>query len=222
MLLGGIPRERTVLVEGEPGTGKTILSLHFLLAGILFPSGDPEPGVLVCLDSKPADVIREAASFGWDLNKLMDLNQFIMIDAFSGRLGLKPELPFAIPVGKFEFKTIMDRISEAQEKVGAKRLVIDPVSALLDDLDIQERREAVMRLAALLSRLSLTTLLTSELDEVGTGVERYASHGIIKLLYEKVEGSVKRRLRIVKMRGTMHSMDIIPFDISSKGIELKV
>lgn len=88
-------------------------------------------------------------------------------------------------------------------------MVLNSVAAFLNDLGLQERREAVMKLAVLLSRLSLTTLLTSELDEAGIGVERYASQGIIKLSIERVEGSVKRRLRIVKMTGTMHSMDII-------------
>jgi KaiC/GvpD/RAD55 family RecA-like ATPase len=76
---------------------------------------------------------------------------------------------FATPVGKFEFMTIMDRISQAQEKIVAKRLVGDPVYALLEDLSIQERRETMTKLAALLSKLSLTTLLTSELDEGGLG-----------------------------------------------------
>ncbi len=101
-------------------------------------------------------------------------------------------------------------------------MVLDSVAASLNDLGLQEGREAVMKIAALLSRLSVTALLTSELDEAGIMVERYASQGIIKLSFERVEGSVKRRLRIIKMRGIIHSMDIIPFNISSNGIELRV
>jgi KaiC/GvpD/RAD55 family RecA-like ATPase len=152
----------------------------------------------------------------------MDLRQLVIIDAFSGRLGLKPSLPFAVPVGKFSIETVTDRITEAKEDTGTQRLVIDPISALLDGLEGNERRGEVLALAALLTRLSLTTILTAELEEAGVGVERYVAHGIIRLTYDESHTTVGRRLRIVKMRETMHSMDVMPYEITINGIELKV
>jgi len=222
MLLGGFPKGRTILVEGLPGTGKTILSLHFIIAGILENPRDPEPAVLVCLDESPNDVMKEAFAFGWDLQRLMELNQLIIIDAYSGRLGLKPNLPNAIPVGEFSVEFVMTRISEAKEEIGAQRLVVDSISALFDGVEGAERRKSVLNLAAVLTRLSLTTILTAELAEVGVGVERYASHGVIRLSYDEKDTTIGRKLRIVKMRETMHSMDVIPYEITVNGIELKV
>ncbi len=226
MLVGGIPRGRTVLVEGPPGSGKTILSLHFLIDGIIRDPRNPEPAVFVCLEEDPTDLMREAYAFGWDLRRLSEIGMFIIIDAYSGRLGLKPSLPFAIPIGKFDPDTVMKRISEASRSIAARRLVVDSVTALMDDLKTDaERRRTVLSLAALLSRLSLTTILTSELEHDNShssGVERYASHGIIRLDLVTDEDTVSRRLRIVKMRQTPHSMDIIPFTISAHGIELMI
>jgi len=222
MLLGGFPKGRTILVEGLPGTGKTILSLHFLIAGILENPKDPEPAILVCLDESPSDVMKEASAFGWNLQKLMDLKQLVIIDAFSGRLRLKPDLSFAVPLGKFSIDEVTRLITEAKEEINAQRLVIDPVSALLDGMEGTERRKGVLNLTAVLTRLSLTTILTSELDQAGVGVERYASHGVIRLGYDEKDKTVGRKLRIVKMRETMHSMDVIPYEITVKGIELKV
>jgi circadian clock protein KaiC len=224
MLVGGIPRGRTVLIEGLEGTGKTILSLHFILAGIFQNTKNPEPAVYVCLDESPADLIKEAAEFGWDLQKLIGLGQIALVDGFSGRLGLEPDsdFPYAVPVGKFSVDQVIARITEANKKLHAKRLVIDPVSALLDGLKEKERREAVLSLTAVLKELSLTTFITSELEQAGIGIERYAAHGVIRLDYDVKEKTVGRKLRIVKMRETMHSMNIISYEIKAKGFELRV
>jgi KaiC/GvpD/RAD55 family RecA-like ATPase len=166
--------------------------------------------------------MREASAFGWNLQRLMDLKQLIIIDAFSGRLGLKPNLELAVPIGKFSIEEVLRLISESMQVINAQRLVIDPISALLDGMEGTERRKGVLQLAAVLTRLSLTTILTSELDQAGVGVERYASHGVIRLGYDEKDKTVGRKLRIVKMRETMHSMDVIPYEITVKGIELRV
>lgn len=167
-------------------------------------------------------MMREASAFGWNLQRLMDLKQLIIIDAFSGRLGLKPNLELAVPIGKFSIDEEIRLITEAKEEINAQRLVIDSISALLDGMEGTKRRKGVLNLTATLTRLSLTTILTSELEQAGVGVERYTSHGVIRLGYDEKDKIVGSRLRIVKMRETMHSMDVIPYEITVKGIELKV
>jgi circadian clock protein KaiC len=223
MLYGGIPRGRTVLIEGPPGAGKTILSMHFIISGILDDPENPEPAVIVCLDENPSDLIREALEFGWDLQKLMDLRQLVIIDAFSGRTGKDPELSYGIPLGKYATDVLFDKIKEAQKAIGALRLVIDPVSALLDEHSekSRDRRKMALSLEGLLSRLSLTTFLTSEVNEAGTNIERYVAHGVIRIDYETRERKATRTVQVLKMRETPHIMDQVPFEIREDGMDVK-
>src|ERR1044071_8174514 len=80
---GGLRIGKTYLVIGEPGTGKTFFGLQFLVNGLM----DKEKGLYVAIDEKPADVLEQAASLGWDLAPFIDSKEFVILDAsayFSG------------------------------------------------------------------------------------------------------------------------------------------
>ncbi len=62
LIEGGLPIGASVLVAGEAGTGKTVLCIQFILAGIR----EGEPGVYVTADP-PGRILEEASSLGWDL-----------------------------------------------------------------------------------------------------------------------------------------------------------
>lgn len=64
---GGVPRGAAILVAGEPGTGKSVLCLQFILVGIR----EGEPGVYVTADN-PGRVFETAAALGWDLRGAVD------------------------------------------------------------------------------------------------------------------------------------------------------
>ena len=68
---GGLPVSRSTLVSGTSGTGKTVFSLQYLHHGIC---NFDEPGIFITFEESPLDIIRNAASFGWDLQKLVDQN----------------------------------------------------------------------------------------------------------------------------------------------------
>ena len=66
ILGGGLTAERLYLVEGTPGTGKTTLSIQFLLQGVK----QGETGLYITL-SETADELRAAAAtHGWSLDHL--------------------------------------------------------------------------------------------------------------------------------------------------------
>jgi len=61
---GGVPRARTTLVFGGPGSGKTIFGLQFLAEGIR--SG--EPGIFVAFEEVADRIMANAQGFGWGLD----------------------------------------------------------------------------------------------------------------------------------------------------------
>ena len=75
---GGLPVSRSTLVSGTSGTGKTVFSLQYLHHGIC---NFDEPGIFVTFEESPRDIIRNAASFGWDLQELIDQNKLLILDA---------------------------------------------------------------------------------------------------------------------------------------------
>jgi circadian clock protein KaiC len=65
---GGLPKGRSILITGEPGTGKTIFSLQFLFEGLL----RGERGIYVAADEEPMDILEQAASLGWNLEEYVE------------------------------------------------------------------------------------------------------------------------------------------------------
>ena len=68
LLEGGFPKGRSILVTGEPGTGKTVFSLQFLFEGLK----RGEKGIFVTADESPMDIIEQGASMGWDLEPYIE------------------------------------------------------------------------------------------------------------------------------------------------------
>jgi circadian clock protein KaiC len=64
VLAGGLPPGRLYLVEGDPGTGKTTLGLHFLLEG----ARQGETALYVTLTETTDEVRAVAESHGWSLD----------------------------------------------------------------------------------------------------------------------------------------------------------
>src|SRR5271165_2676791 len=66
---GGLPRNRTSLILGGPGSGKTVFALQTLVNGA---RQFGEPGIFVAFEENSRHILANAASFGWNLPKLGD------------------------------------------------------------------------------------------------------------------------------------------------------
>lgn len=213
---GGLPVGRTTLVSGTSGTGKTLIAVQFLYNGI---SQFDEPGIFVTFEESPADIIKNAYSFGWDLQKLIDDGKLFILDA-------SPDPEGQDVVGNFDLSALIERIHYAIRKYKARRVSIDSVTAVFQQYDAASvvRRE-IFRLVARMKQVGATTIMTTErVEEYGPiarfGVEEFVSDNVV-ILRNVLEGERRRRTaEILKLRGTTHMKGEYPFTITNQGISI--
>ncbi|PSN18808.1 circadian clock protein KaiC [filamentous cyanobacterium CCP5] len=213
---GGLPRGRATLVSGTSGTGKTLFSAQFLYNGI---TQFDEPGIFVTFEESPEDIIINAQSFGWDLQKLVDDGKLFILDA-------SPDPEGQEVVGNFDLSALIERIQYAIRKYKARRVSIDSVTAVFQQYDAAGvvRRE-IFRLVARLKQMKATTVMTTErVDEYGPvarfGVEEFVSDNVV-IFRNALEGERRRRtVEILKLRGTTHMKGEYPFTITNEGMNI--
>ncbi|HEY9676097.1 MAG TPA: circadian clock protein KaiC [Waterburya sp.] len=213
---GGLPVGRTTLVSGTSGTGKTLLAVQFLYNGI---SCFDEAGVFVTFEESPTDIIKNASSFGWNLQKLINDGKLFILDA-------SPDPEGQEVVGNFDLSALIERIQYAIRKYKAKRVSIDSITAIFQQYDAASvvRRE-IFRLVARLKQIGVTTVMTTErVEEYGPvarfGVEEFVSDNVV-IVRNVLEGERRRRtIEILKLRGTTHMKGEYPFTITNHGINI--
>lgn len=204
LIEGGIPENFITLVSGTSGTGKTTFCMQFLAEGVKKYN---EKGLYIGL-GEDIEIIQKAMSnYGMDLDKLADQDDLVFADI--------PALDID------EVRTLLEGISD-----DTKRLVIDPLSALLFRYRDMELRQKVRELIEIIRAKNITALITTELPEDSSGISRFGiedflSDGIIVLYYFREGAKRYRGLEVRKMRGTNHSSDIHLYKINSgQGIQV--
>ena len=139
ILNGGIPIGNLVVVSGEPGAGKTIMCLQYLYRGITEYN---EPGVYVSLEESPDEIVKTAAQFGWDMMSLVK----------QGKLAI-------LTIELYDFDKLRNTIEDIIEKIGAKRLVIDPgvIFRLFFEKELDARKR-ILSLGKMLKRWRCTCM----------------------------------------------------------------
>src|SRR3954463_14588986 len=74
---GGLPTDRTSLILGSPGAGKTVFALECLVNGA---KNHREPGIFVAFEESSGQIMANAATFGWDLPAL-ERDELFFLDA---------------------------------------------------------------------------------------------------------------------------------------------
>jgi circadian clock protein KaiC len=211
---GGLPKNRTTLVSGTAGSGKTVFAMQFLAAGIRDVG---ETGVFVTFEESAADIRENMRSFGWDLEQWERENKLAFVDASPD-----PDVE-VIESGSFDLGALLARVQHAVKKVGATRVSVDSLGAVFSQFSDQSivRRE-LFRIASALKGMGVTAVLTAErTNDYGPvarfGVEEFIADNVM-ILRNVLEGESRRRtVEILKFRGTDHQKGEVPFTIIPDG-----
>jgi circadian clock protein KaiC len=192
LLGGGLLPSTATLIRGAPGAGKTLVALSFLVDG----ARRGEPGLLVSWEESPAQLMRSARAFGWNPEELRE----------DKRLDVLHVSPAELTIERHAVEVI-----ERARQVGARRIVLDSLSALAVAVPNVARYEHYgWTLTEYLKRRGLTVIMTIEATraapaaEIGMPVLCSIADTIIALRYVAREGDLKRAVAVLKMRGSDH------------------
>jgi len=216
---GGLLRNRTYLLSGTSGAGKTNFGIQYLYRGVLDYG---EPGILITTEERPRHIRDNVASFGWDLETLEDENTLAIVDACSTKIGIPSQEKY-VDLRPFDMRSMLDQIISIQEEIDAKRAVVDSSTSIGFYIgDVSKIRLELLKLSTTLEILGLTSILTCEIVDQNQitrfGVENFVVDGVIVLYYKQTDNTRIHSLEIYKMRGTSHSNKIHPYEITPEGL----
>ena len=208
---GGLPKGRTTLVAGSAGSGKTLLVAQYLVAGI---ANYDEAGVFVTFEESPDSLRSNLLSMGWDVTEWESRSKWAFIDA-------SPQVTeeTSLVIGEYDMGALLARIESAVQRMGATRVVLDPLGAVLTRFgDSAAVRNELLRIITVLKRMGVTALLTGERsEEYGyvsrEGIEDFVSDNVIILRNVLDEEKRRRTVEVLKFRGTTHQKGEYPFTI---------
>jgi circadian clock protein KaiC len=216
---GGLPRGRTTLLTGGPGSGKTIFALQFLVYGAQYSK---EPGIFVAFEETPQRIVANFETFGWKLGKLQKKALFIL-DAHP--------TPDLIQSGAFDLSGMLAGLGAKAQEMGARRIVFDAIDIVLALLpDQASKRREIYRLHEWLLARELTGLITVKADgdeEISFGRHSFGFMEFMVdcavVLNHRVElGVSQRNLRVQKYRGSNFDENESPFVIGKGGFDVAV
>ena len=216
---GGLPRGRTTLLVGGPGSGKTILALQFLVNGA---RDLREPGIFVAFEETSKRIVGNAEGFDWNLPLLLRKKLFF--------LDAQPT-PDLVQSGTFDLGGMLAALGAQVKAMGAKRIVFDALDIVLALLpDPAAKRREIYRLHEWLLDHEITGIITTKaggdesnsLPQQPFGFMQFMVDCAVILNHSVVMGVSQRNLRVQKYRGSAFDENESPFLIGKHGLEVAV
>jgi KaiC/GvpD/RAD55 family RecA-like ATPase len=208
ILNGGIVRNSTTLVSGNPGAGKSIFGLQYIYNGVeLFD----EKGIYLSFEENESDLSQAAESIGFE-----NWDEYVENDdikVYDKQVLLREN----------DFSSSLEILLDDLDDERYERLVLDSLTMFqLFFEDEREKRTYLLKFTDILRENGLTTLMTNEqgtvFPETEIGLENFLTDGNIFLLQTPTDSGVNRYVWVAKMRKQNIDTDIFPMEIAQGGM----
>jgi circadian clock protein KaiC len=216
---GGLPRGRTTLLLGGPGSGKTVFALQYLINGA---RNYGEPGILVAFEETSERITTNAESFNWNLAQLQR-KKLLIIDA-------QPNFDL-VQTGDFDLCGMLAGLGFQATKMKARRIVFDALDVVLALLpDLAARRREIYRIHAWLVERGLTCIVTlkasaddpTSITHQPSGFMQFMVDCSVILNHNVIAGVSQRNMRVTKYRGSSFDENESPFVIGDGGFNVAI
>ena len=209
VLSGGLIPERSYMVRGQAGSGKTILSFHFLQRGI----DEGETALFVNLEEDLRDLKANAAALGFDTDAIEFLDLSPSADAFVGDESYEVFEPAEV-----EREPLTDRIVEGVTEADPDRVVVDPLTQLrflLSD-DYQFRKQVVGFMRFVKDQGATVLFTVQNTRSLPTDDLEFITDGTILL----DAASYGRTVSVPKFRGSATQGGDHAYRVTDSGVEV--
>lgn len=208
MLGGGTYPGTATMIAGSTGTGKSLLGLQYILAGI--QAG--QRALIINMEETPEQIVRNAKVLNLDLAPLVE----------SGMLRLMYADPAEVDLNQH-----LGVVMEDVRTRGVRRILVDSVTnyAVIAPNESQFK-DSLFTLVSFLKASGVSSLFTSETAELMDAprvTEQTVSvfvDAIMLLRYVQTEQTLSRQLLVLKTRGSDHAKDFRTYTIGPGGFHL--
>lgn len=207
MISGGLFKGSASLISGPSGTGKSLLSLQYIITGL--KAG--EKTLYVSFEESQEQILHLAESFGWFLKEYLDSGQLNILCAYPEQLYLEEHII---------------KIKQIAEERQIDRVVVDSLSAIGTVYSKDSLPDFTARLISFFKQKGVTSVFTNATTSL-MGNESI-THAHLSTLYDnlfmlrfiEVESEIKHMLMILKMRGSKHDKKLREMVFSDQGLRI--
>ncbi|MDB6132553.1 MAG: kaiC [Verrucomicrobiales bacterium] len=205
LLGGGLDRGTSNILMGPPGTGKSTLTIKFILQAAL----GGIKSLMLIFDETIGTLLNRSAQLGMDLRPHVE----------SGLVTLQQVDPAEISPGEFAH-----RIAQQVNKEGVRMLVIDSLNGYLNAMPVD--RYLYLQLHELLAYLNqqgvISLMILTQTGVIGTMHSKvdlsYLADTVVLLRYFEDRGAVKQAISVIKKRSGDHERTIREMSLGPNGV----
>jgi archaeal flagellar protein FlaH len=220
MMGGPIPRGSSLLLLGDPGSGKTILSYELLHDEL--DAG--RPCALLSYDAFPEDVQARMGEFGWDIISSLRKGRLKIIDCYSGLAG-QGEGALRDPSDLTELNIqVTSFITKA--KNAPVTLILDSLTPIFNGVDAKQAINFLQTVGAKVKKTGGLFILTASrgaIPEDSIAKIKSIVDGVIELTLVRSGRKRIRNLSVLKMERRRIVSDTVSFEIArGRGLVFRV